>query len=565
MSADRLTRPLQTDSSDEAAGEVARDHSLQQLQAELAEHKKLVLAHQRLAAIVESSDDAIISKDLDGIITSWNRAAETIFGYSAEEIVGQPITILIPPERYAEEATIISRIRRGERTNHFETIRKHRSGRLIHVAVTVSPLRDASGNVVGASKIARDITERKGAEQQQQCVYDLVARVNRAEAMPEIMEASLDAIRRCVRADRAAVLLFDEQNVMRFKAWFGLSDGYRAAVEGHSPWAINASDPRPIYFEDVSRAPIPEALRETVLKEGIGAIGFIPLTYEKRLLGKFMIYFNEPRPISVEDLRASETIASQVSFAIIRQQSEQALEKLVAERTASLREAVGQMEEFSYTVSHDLRSPLRAMHGYANTLLEDFGNSLPAEALEYLQRIKRSSTRMDRLIQDLLVYSRLAQREFPIIPLSLDKLVQDIIDQTSELQPSRAQVTVKRPLLNVLGHESSLAQVIVNLLGNAVKFVRAGEKPNVQVWTEREGDVVRLWVEDNGIGIKPEYHHRLFGLFERIHPEPLYEGTGMGLAIVRKAVERMGGKVGVESDGEHGSRFWVELPAATET
>jgi signal transduction histidine kinase len=172
---------------------------------------------------------------------------------------------------------------------------------------------------------------------------------------------------------------------------------------------------------------------------------------------------------------------------------------------------------------------------------------------------------MDRLIQDLLVYSRLTRREFPIVPLSLDKLVQDIIEQTSELQPSRAEVTVNRPLLHVLGHESSLAQVIVNLLGNAVKFVRTGEKPNVQVWTEREGDVVRLWVEDHGIGIKPEYHHRLFGLFERIHPEPLYEGTGMGLAIVRKAVERMGGKVGVVSDGEHGSRFWVELPAAPET
>ena len=238
------------------------------------------------------------------------------------------------------------------------------------------------------------------------------------------------------------------------------------------------------------------------------------------------------------------------------------LELRVEERTASLREAIAQMEEFSYSVSHDLRSPVRAMQGYANAIMEDYGDTMNAEGKEYLKRIVQSGSRMDRLINDVLTYSRVSRQGVALAPVSLDRLVRDVIEQYPGFSPDRATIVIEGNLPDVIGHEPSLSQVLFNLLNNAVKFVAPGVKPEVRIRSERAGDAIRLWFEDNGIGIKPEYQHRLFGMFERIHTDGAYEGTGIGLAIVRKSMERMGGKVGLESDGIHGSKFWIQLPEA---
>lgn len=238
------------------------------------------------------------------------------------------------------------------------------------------------------------------------------------------------------------------------------------------------------------------------------------------------------------------------------------LEERVEERTASLRAAVAQMEEFSYSVSHDLRSPVRAMQGYAKVILEDYGDVLDAEGRDIVERIVQGSTRMDRLIHDVLTYTRVGRQQIHLQPVSLQRLVRDVVDQYPEFASDRAKILVEGNLPDVIGHEPSLSQVISNLLNNAVKFVPPGVKPEVRIRGERKGGVVRLWFEDNGIGIKPEYQSRLFGMFERIHPADKFQGTGIGLAIVRKSVERMGGKVGMESDGVHGSKFWIQLPAA---
>jgi PAS domain S-box-containing protein len=238
------------------------------------------------------------------------------------------------------------------------------------------------------------------------------------------------------------------------------------------------------------------------------------------------------------------------------------LEQTVAERTASLREAVEQMEEFSYSVSHDLRAPLRAMKGYSDALLEEYGDRLDETGRHYLEKIQRSSDRMDRLTQDVLTYSRVARAQVQLEPIGLEKLVRDIIHQYSYLQPPSAHIEIAAPLHDVLGHETTLGQSIANLLNNAVKFVSPKETPRVRIWTENGGRNIRIWFADNGIGIKPQHQARIFQMFERVHPGENYEGTGIGLTIVRKAVEKMGGRVGVESDGENGSRFWIELRGA---
>jgi PAS domain S-box-containing protein len=373
---------------------------------------------RRLSAIVESSEDAIISKDLNGTIMTWNQGAERIFGYTAREIIGRPVLTLIPEDRPDEEPEILARIRRGERIEHYETVRRRKDGSLVDISLTVSPVKDASGRVIGASKIARDISARRRAEAQLKAVTEQLSRLN------------------------------------------------------------------------------------------------------------------------------------------------EELERRVNERTASLLEAIAQMEEFSYTVSHDLRAPARAMRSYARIVLEDYSQQLDAEARDYLERIVRGGERMDRLIQDVLTYSRFSRRELTLRAVSLDHLLPDIIQQYPEMQPPRAAVALRMPLLSVQAHESSLAQAIANLLTNAVKFVPPGEVPRIVVRTEPRGSRVRLWVEDNGIGIKPKHQQRIFGMFERLPSAVAYEGTGVGLAIVRKAAEKMNGSVGVESDGLTGSRFWIELAAA---
>jgi PAS domain S-box-containing protein len=386
--------------------------------ADFLERTKGEQALQRLASIVESSEDAIVSKDINGVITSWNKSAERIFGYRSDEVVGKPVTILVPTDRLNEEPRILERIRKGERFDHFETIRRRKDGTLLHISLTISPMRDEEGHIIGASKIARDITEKKRAEQ-------------------SLREAQAELAR-----------------------------------------------------------------------------------------------------------------------------SHEELEKRVEDRTASLREAIAQMEEFSYSVSHDLRAPVRAMQGYANATIEDYGDRLDARGRDYLDRIVRGGARMDRLIQDILIYSRLARSNLKLQPVCLDRLVREIVQQYPDMQPPIAEVVIRETLIGVVAHEPSLTQAISNLLNNAVKFVNRGELPKVQIWSERRDGRVRLWVEDNGIGIKPEHQQRLFGMFERVHDGKKYEGTGIGLAIARKAVERMGGRIGVESDGITGSRFWIELAEA---
>lgn len=236
------------------------------------------------------------------------------------------------------------------------------------------------------------------------------------------------------------------------------------------------------------------------------------------------------------------------------------LEQKVNERTAELNEKVAELESFSYSISHDMRQPLRAMQGFAQMLTEDYGDKLDDRGRKFLERIRSASVRLDHLIRDVLTYSQITRSNSPFTVIDLDKLLRDVVDGYPELR--RARIEISESLAFVRGHEVPLTQCVSNLLGNAVKFVKPGEEPKVRVWTEHRYQFVRLWIEDEGIGIAPEDRERIFQIFSRVHHEKAYEGTGIGLSIVRKAIERMGGRVGVESELGKGSRFWIELPKA---
>jgi PAS domain S-box-containing protein len=236
------------------------------------------------------------------------------------------------------------------------------------------------------------------------------------------------------------------------------------------------------------------------------------------------------------------------------------LEQTVAHRTIELREKIGELEAFSYSVSHDMRQPLRSMQGYARILMTDYADKLDGQARAYLERIKTSASRLDRLIQDVLTYSRATRVEGAMAQVDLGHTVREIVETYPSLRDADIEITIEHA--KVLAYEVPLAQCISNLLGNGVKFVKPGQLPKLRVWSEPKGRYVRLCVRDSGIGIAEADQGRIFDIFARVNPEESYDGTGIGLSIVKKAVEKMGGRVGLESEIGKGSLFWIDLQNA---
>lgn len=609
-----------------------------------------------LAAIVNSSGDAIISKDLNGVITSWNQGAQRIFGYTAPEIIGQPVSILFPLDRFDEEPGILARIRKGETIEHYETVRKRKDETLVDISLTVSPIFDAQGKIIGASKIARDISRLKRAEEKLRVtlasIGDAVIATDPAGRV-EFMNATAETLTGWRENDAKGQQLEDVFKIV--------SEGTRRVVD--SPITVALRERRVVglanhtvliakdrreYPVDDSAAPIVDgaknliggvlvfrdvsnrreaelsALRLAAIVEGSddaivskdlnGVVttwnsaaerifGFtaqemigqsitkvIPpdrLSEETQILsrlrrGERIDHFQTVRQrkdgkaihvsLTISPIRDREgnivgasKIARDVS--VLKHTQEQleshaaVLEARVRERTAELQQTVAELEAFSYSLSHDMRAPLRAIQGYAEVIIEEGACTTP-EAREFLQKIVASANRMDRLIRDVLNFARYSRTEIAVAPVNLDELVRDIVRERPELQAPRATVTIDHPLVSVIGHGASLTQCLTNLLDNAVKFMPPGKQARVHVYTEIRGDLVRVCIADNGIGIDAEGQKRLFGMFERLNPANAYQGTGVGLAIVRRAAERMHGKVGVESANGLGSTFWIELPKA---
>jgi signal transduction histidine kinase len=232
-------------------------------------------------------------------------------------------------------------------------------------------------------------------------------------------------------------------------------------------------------------------------------------------------------------------------------------ERLVEERTETLRKTIGELESFSYSLTHDLRGPLRAMQSFAKILADECGNAVNAVGKDCIRRIITSAQRMDELIADVLNYSRVIQSDTNAEPIDLDRLLRGILESYPGLQAPGVEIVADGPFPPVMGNEAGLTQCISNLLGNAVKFVAPGTFPRVRIWWEARGTRIRLFFQDVGIGIERASHERIFEIFQRLSRS--CEGTGIGLAIVKKAIERMGGSVGLDSEPDKGSTFWLEL------
>jgi PAS domain S-box-containing protein len=567
----------------------ALDHTSNELRGAISEREQAELARNRLAAIVEYSQDAIISKDLNGTITSWNASAERLFGYRAEEAIGQPLTLLIPPDKRSEEAAMLERLRRGQRIEHQETVRVARDGRRIQVLVTVSPVRDASGAVIGASKILRDITERKRSEAAlRQAQTELESRVSeRTAELAQANEALRSSERRLAilaAATFEGIAITEEARFVDANEQLARMLGYtRQELLGKQVETFLPPEEQPRVLPNIRNGQESHLEHEMLRKDGSR------LVVEAH--GQTVAV--EGRPVRFTALR-DITERRRMAQALARYTEE--LDRRVEERTAELSETVEELQHFSYALLHDLRAPLRAMMSFANLIEMRCGAACQQpEVLNYLSRIKASSERMDHLVRDALNYARVLRRDLPLRPVPLLPLLHGLLESYPELWPHQSEIQLAPNLPVVLGNEAVLTECFSNLLRNAVKFVAPGVTPRVRVWAqempsaaggvrnEQNGEwavtsggetatgqasspvprpsppMVRVWVEDNGIGIPKEDQESIFTMFRQLHPTEAYPGTGIGLAIVRKGIQRIGGRVGVESEPGRGSRFWLEL------
>lgn len=266
--------------------------------------------------------------------------------------------------------------------------------------------------------------------------------------------------------------------------------------------------------------------------------------------------------LSLSDATDTIRLSAALSHEEQALQKRNELEAAVDERTRQLRRALEEYEVFAYSVAHDLRAPLRQMRGFGELLARRYAAALPAPAQDLLSRVTRAAGAMDRLVEDLLAYSRVTRSEIQLAPLDLGAVVDRALAALSgELEQRRARVSVRRPMPAVIASPVLLEQALINLLANAAKFVAAGVTPEIVVRAERGEERVRVWVEDNGIGVPAEFAEKIFQVFQRLHSQEAFPGTGIGLAIVRRSAERMSGRAGVEP-AARGSRFWLELPAA---
>lgn len=542
----------------------------------VANRATLEFERKRFEELFNFAPDGYVVTNLRGEIQDLNIAACRVLQRGRETLLQRPLArFFAPVDREKILALPLEKPDPCEKAERMEaTLQPVNGSEAVPCALRVNAISDERGVVIGLRWSIRDITERKRAEERQGKLLQLVETVNRAQALPEIYEAAVTAICKCLGTNRASILLYDENNVMRFKFSRGLSTEYREAVEGHSPWKPDEVNPQAICLDDVNKVELDVSLRKSLERERIRSLAFIPLTFEGRLLGKFMVYYEAPHQFTSEEVRIGHAIAGPVGYAVERRRSALALaeakqqleehtknlERAVAERTAKLRESIEELEAFSYSLSHDMRAPLRAITSFSEILESRFAGQLGREGKDLLDRVISGAARLDRLIRDVLAYSQITLAPIERTRLDADRLIHQIVQEHPAFQEPNAKIEIASPLLTFIGHEASLTQCIYNLLSNAIKFVPKGKRPHVRIWTEPFENYVRLWVEDDGIGIPAEAKNRMFLMFQRFHRCSEYEGTGIGLAIVRKAVERMGGKVGVESEPGRGSRFWLLLP-----
>jgi PAS domain S-box-containing protein len=548
----------------------ATEPELEQALARLKE------AEAKYRGIFQSAQEGIFQTTPDGRYLSANPALARMLGYDCPVELMASVTdigrqLCVRPESREQ---FKRRLEQEGQVRDFENEIYRKDGTIIWTSVNARVVRDARGAVLYYEGTSQDITERRKAEA-------LLATLGHAIESTSEMICITDLDDRFTFVNRA------------------FADAY-----GYTPEEIQGKTPDILF----SPKNPPELLQEILVRTRAG--GWCGEVLDRRKdgtefpvsLATSLVRDKTGRVVGLMGVARDITARKQAEAALQEAQAKmqahaEELEILVEGRTAKLREMVAELHHVSYALIHDMRAPLRAMAGFAELLASE-EECDPAEARSHARRIAVAAARLDHLITDALNYTKVLHQQLPIEPVDLSRLLRGLIESYPNLHPDTAEICLEEPLPVVLGSESLLTQCFSNLLGNAVKFVAPGATPRVRVYADfptaenplagsspvlhsafDEGGsrtthpplqnctspsfqaanprFVRIWVEDNGVGIPDSVRHRLFGMFQRFNNE--YEGTGIGLAIVRKVTEQMGGTVGVESEVGKGSRFWVQL------
>lgn len=480
-----------------------------------------------LATIVDSSGDAIINKSIQGIINSWNPGAERLFGHTAEEAIGKPVTMLIPPDLIQEEDMILSELIMGKALENYETVRLHKSGRRIEVAITVSPVRDPDGRVIGASKSVREIGTRKSAE----------------AMLSAIVDNAIDGL----------IVLDDTGNVETFNRACQKMFGYEESE-------ILGGNVRTLVPQDSTNEDIGDLLFDT--STGVFTASG---TAARELTGRRKDGSLFPMELSVSSFQFSGTKHFSGIVRDITEKKQAAAE--AASYTQALVRSNQALDEFAYAASHDLKAPLRVIDNTSKWLEEDLAEHLTGEMRDNMQLLRGRVRRMEKLLNDLLSYSRIGRKSdssyVETIPGKL--LIDDVLAMVSP--PESFRITVSPAFAEINVCRMPLQQILMNLVSNAIKH-HDSTSGKIDITVEPGPTMFTFSVTDDGPGIDPRFHTRIFDMFQTLKPRDQVEGSGMGLAMVRKYVELMGGAIAVDSAEGRGTTFrftWPVQQSAAET
>jgi two-component system CheB/CheR fusion protein len=533
---------------------------------DITERKRGEEASQRLAAIIESSGDAIISKDLDGRITSWNEAAKRLFGYRPEEVIGQPITMLIPLDRHDEEPAILARIRRGERIEHYETVRRRNDGTLFDVSLTVSPIRDETGRIIGASKIGRDISERVRSERRRSAQYAVASLLAGSFSLADVGPAIIQTIAGSGNWVAGSIWLCeaDCETLRCATTWH--TGGSRLEnfeqVTLTTPLANAVGLPgrvvashEPTWIPDVTRDNNFPRVAAAVQAGLHGAFAF-PLRAHGKIVGVLELFSLEIAQPDEDLFQMVEALGSQIGLFIHRQHIGEELQR----QKEAAESANAAKDGFLATLSHELRTPLTPVLIWAGGMANEPG--LPPEIDEGLRMICRNIELEARLIDDLLDLTRITRGKLQLHLRKADahELLQHAMDIVRDDIASRQlnlSVQFSAEDHCVLADSSRLQQVFWNLLKNASKFTPEHGTVTIRTFNP-EPQSLKIEIIDTGIGIEPEHLEKVFDAFEQIGPRR--EGLGLGLAISKAIVEMHRGSIRAFSEGPgKGAKFVLDL------
>ena len=534
---------------------------------DITRRKRAEEEQQRLSSIVEFSDDAIIGKTLEGVIVSWNRGAQRVYGYSEEEVVGRSISLLVPPDRPDELREILETIKRGDLVDHFETVRIRKDGGLIDISLTVSPLKNSAGDIIGASTIARDITRRKRAEEEQQrlaeenaTISEIGRIISSSLDIGEVYEGFAKEMNKLVDFDRISIDTIDHERGLAVVKYI-----YGEEAQGYNPgitfsWqgdrVQELSSGNILITEDAD--PVSTSLD---FLTGFRSDALVPLISRGRIIGIMVLRSRRAGAYGPRERVLLERLANLIGPAVDNGSLyEEAVlaEQELARQAQELSRSNTELEQFAYVASHDLQEPLRMVSSYVQLLSRRYKDKLDSDADDFIGFAVDGAARMQVLINDLLTYSRVGTQGRPFEPTDCNNIIRRVIDDLTGIIGDAGATVVYDDLPTISCDATQMGQLFQNLVANALKF-RSEDPPKIRVSAEgRDGEWV-FSVRDNGIGIAPDYFEQIFLIFQRLHNRSEYSGTGIGLAVCKKIVERHGGRIWVDSEHGKGSNFHFTL------